>query len=30
MANSHGRFVWYELTTTDMQAANAFYTAVVG
>jgi predicted enzyme related to lactoylglutathione lyase len=30
MANSHGRFVWYELTTTDMQAAKAFYAAVVG
>jgi len=26
MANSHGRFVWYELATTDMEAANAFYT----
>jgi predicted enzyme related to lactoylglutathione lyase len=30
MTDSHGRFVWYELTTTDMQAANAFYAAVVG
>ncbi len=30
MADSHGRFVWYELTTTDMQAAKAFYAAVVG
>jgi uncharacterized protein len=30
MANSHGRFVWYELTTTDMRAAKAFYAAVVG
>ena len=30
MADSHGRFVWYELTTTDMEAAKAFYAAVVG
>jgi predicted enzyme related to lactoylglutathione lyase len=30
MADSHGRFVWYELTTTDMQTAKAFYAAVVG
>jgi len=30
MADSHGRFVWYELTTTDMRAAKAFYAAVVG
>jgi hypothetical protein len=30
MADSHGRFIWYELTTTDMQAAKAFYAAVVG
>src|SRR6266487_1533403 len=30
MANSHGRFVWYELMTTDMEAAKAFYTDVVG
>jgi len=30
MANSHGRFVWYELMTTDMEAAKAFYTKVVG
>jgi predicted enzyme related to lactoylglutathione lyase len=27
---SHGRFVWYELTTTDMEAAKAFYAEVVG
>ncbi len=26
----HGRFVWYELMTTDMAAARAFYAAVVG
>ena len=30
MASSHGRFVWYELATTDMEAAKAFYTEVVG
>jgi len=27
---AHGRFVWYELATTDIAAAQAFYTAVVG
>ena len=26
----HGRFVWYELITTDIEAAKAFYTNVVG
>jgi len=30
MTNSHGRFVWYELMTTDMEAAKAFYAEVVG
>lgn len=31
MANtSDGRFVWYELMTTDSKAAVAFYTGVVG
>jgi predicted enzyme related to lactoylglutathione lyase len=30
MVSSHGRFVWYELTTTDMEAAKAFYAEVVG
>ncbi|MFY9892583.1 MAG: VOC family protein [Xanthobacteraceae bacterium] len=30
MVDSHGRFVWYELMTTDMEAATAFYTKVVG
>jgi predicted enzyme related to lactoylglutathione lyase len=30
MADSHGRFLWYELMTTDMEAAKAFYTNVVG
>jgi uncharacterized protein len=30
MAKSEGRFVWYELMTTDTQAAKGFYTKVVG
>jgi len=30
MAASHGRFLWYELATTDVAAAKAFYTNVVG
>ena len=30
MAGSHGRFAWYELMTTDMEAAKAFYTDVMG
>jgi predicted enzyme related to lactoylglutathione lyase len=30
MVNSHGRFVWYELMTTDMKTAKAFYASVVG
>jgi uncharacterized protein len=30
MVSSHGCFVWYELTTTDVEAAKAFYTGVVG
>jgi hypothetical protein len=30
MGNSHGRFVWYELMTTDMKAAKLFYANVVG
>ena len=25
MVSSHGCFVWYELTTTDAEAAKAFY-----
>jgi uncharacterized protein len=29
-SRSHGRFVWYELMTTDMAAAKAFYAKVVG
>ena len=30
MVNSHGRFVWYELMTTDADIARAFYASVVG
>jgi len=30
VAGSHGRFAWYELMTTDMEAARAFYTGVMG
>jgi uncharacterized protein len=30
MVSSRGRFVWYELMTTDMKAAKAFYANVVG
>ena len=30
MVNSHGRFVWYELMTTDIETAKAFYANVVG
>jgi predicted enzyme related to lactoylglutathione lyase len=30
MVDSHGRFLWYELMTTDMEAAKAFYSEVVG
>ncbi len=30
MAHTHGRFVWYELMTTDMEAAEIFYRDVVG
>jgi uncharacterized protein len=30
MANSHGRFVWYELMTTDVVAAKTFYAKVMG
>jgi len=28
--SSRGRFSWYELMTTDVAAATAFYTEVVG
>jgi uncharacterized protein len=30
LSNAQGRFVWYELMTTDMEAAKAFYAGVVG
>src|SRR3954453_20448491 len=30
MADLTGRFVWYELLTTDQAAARAFYSQVVG
>jgi uncharacterized protein len=30
MDDDHGRFVWYELMTTDLAAAKAFYGDVVG
>jgi predicted enzyme related to lactoylglutathione lyase len=30
MSNAHGKFVWYELMTTDPAAAAAFYAEVVG
>jgi len=30
MLNSHGRFLWYELVTTDTNAAKSFYADVVG
>ncbi|MGE0653556.1 MAG: VOC family protein [Alphaproteobacteria bacterium] len=30
MSKSHGRFAWYELLTSDMDAAMAFYGTVVG
>lgn len=28
--DSHGRFAWYELITTDVQSARSFYTKVMG
>jgi hypothetical protein len=30
MTNPHGRFIWYELLTTDAAAASAFYGDVIG
>jgi uncharacterized protein len=30
MVDYHGRFVWYELMTTDLAAARAFYAKVMG
>jgi hypothetical protein len=30
MVNAHGRFVWYELMTADMEIGKAFYASVIG
>jgi predicted enzyme related to lactoylglutathione lyase len=30
LTDLHGRFVWYELLTTDIAAAKAFYSSVLG
>jgi uncharacterized protein len=30
MSSTHGKFVWYELMTTDTKAAETFYRGVVG
>jgi uncharacterized protein len=30
VVSSHGRFLWYELMTTDAKAARAFYATVMG
>jgi hypothetical protein len=30
MVDYHGRFAWYELMTTDVTAATAFYANVIG
>ena len=30
MTDTHGTFVWYELVTSDVQSAIAFYTNVIG
>ena len=30
MTNKHGDFIWYELMTTDADAAQAFYDPVRG
>jgi predicted enzyme related to lactoylglutathione lyase len=30
MVSFHGRFIWYQLLTTDVEAAKGFYTEVVG
>ncbi len=30
MSSSHGKFVWYELMTTDTKAAETFYRGVMG
>ncbi|GGX40046.1 VOC family protein [Saccharospirillum salsuginis] len=30
MPNQHGEFIWYELLTTDIEAASAFYSKILG
>ena len=30
MVNAQGHFIWYELSTTDVPSAKAFYTGVIG
>jgi predicted enzyme related to lactoylglutathione lyase len=30
MSENHGRFIWYELITTDLDGASRFYDSVVG
>jgi predicted enzyme related to lactoylglutathione lyase len=30
MSKSHGKFVWYDVMTTDIKAAEAFYRRVIG
>jgi len=30
MSNDHGRFIWYELMTSDVEAAKRFYGEIVG
>jgi predicted enzyme related to lactoylglutathione lyase len=30
MSDSHGKFVWYELMTTDPKSAESFYRSVIG
>ena len=30
MSNAHGKFVWYDVMTTDTEAAQAFYQRVLG
>src|SRR3954454_2766550 len=30
LVKHHGHFVWYELMTTDMEAAKGFYAQVIG
>src|SRR6266705_3829054 len=30
MSNSHGKFVWYDVMTTDTDAAQSFYHKVIG